>query len=418
MQTPAHTSAHHSASGVDILESLRDHRPTVWTRPPDLQWPSTPAVTSEDLANARARMQRFIPALQRVFSEPGWDGRFVSGLRFCPALAAEGTTLLLKADHELPLTGTIKARGGIYELLCRIETICFEARLLQPEECYSKLAEPSIREALARHTVSVASTGNLGYSVGLVASAFGLNCQVHMSIDAKPWKKDRLRALGATVIEHNCDYTRTVANARQSALETRAIFIDDEASRDLLIGYALAADETLDQLAELGITPTEDRPLVVYLPCGVGGAPGGITFGLKARLGSTVHCVFVEPAASACFMLSLAVGNGKPVSVYGSGLDNRTIADGLAVPVASKLVLDALGNDIDGAVALGDPELLRWVRKAWSDGGLRLEPSAASALAAIGPYMAARPDLRNAWHVAWLTGGSRLPDEEFQTLLG
>lgn len=397
---------------------LRSGRPVVWLRSPQahVSCQKRP-VSIADIEEARARLERFRPALRALFPESHWDGNIQSALLDYPSTVGLANTPLVKADHALPLTGSIKARGGVYELLCRIEEIAQAEGILVPGGDYAGIADPEARAVLARHCMAVASTGNLGFSIGLVSRAFGLQAKVFMSREAKAWKKDRLIRLGVEVVELDCDYNETVDRGRAIARDAGAIFIDDTTSRDLLIGYAVAADEAIAQLSARGIAPTVAHPLVVYLPCGVGGAPGGVTFGLKHRLGDAVVCVFVEPIESACMLAALARGEGRSVSVYDLGLSNRTVADGLAVAVASELVLEVAGDLIDAVVALPDAAMTQWVGRAWHEAGLRLEPSAAAALGAIEPFLAARPDYADATHIAWTTGGSLLPDSEFEPLL-
>lgn len=388
---------------------------TIWSRPTGPRRAfSSAAINPGAVAAARDRAVRFRPALAALFRQAGWNGAIASDLVAYPDVG--GARILVKADHDLPVTGSIKARGGVYELLCRIEEIGLREGLL-PADDYAVLTEPAAAERFARYTVSVASTGNLGFSIGLVARAFGLHARVHMSADAKAWKKERLIKLGAVVVEHPCDFNQAVDLARVEALRDGHIFIDDTSSAELLLGYSLAADEVLAQLEEAGVAPSLAQPLVVYLPCGVGGAPGGVTYGLRQRLGEALVTVFVEPVASACMMTALAFGNGAPMPVYALGLSNDTVADGLAVATASPLVLEAVGDDIDHIMALPDSAMLEWVRLAWRARGFRLEPSAAAALAAIEPLLAARPALAGAVHVAWTTGGSMQPDEEFLPLV-
>lgn len=409
---------HGNAGLIDVsdpLGALRCGRETAWLRPMVSDASGvTSSIPASEIDEAAHRLRRFAPVLAHLFADQRWDGQICSPLLDWP----EKPGWMVKGDHDLPVTGSIKARGGVHALLHIIEQIAAAEGLAIDE-----LASPFARTRLSCHRVIVASTGNLGFSIGIVARTFGLEAEIHMSLDAKSWKKDRLRALGARVVEHRCDYSETLSRARLAANFNKVWLIDDEHCRDLLTGYAAASDEVASQLVQRGVAVDADHPLIVYLPCGVGGAPGGITHGLKRRFGRNVITVFVEPVASPCMLVALASGRGAAATVYDYGCSNVTLADGLAVPQASQLVLDAVGGAIDAVVAVSDARMVQWVGRAWHDGRIRLEPSAASALAAFAPLQQALarqsgwPDLGQATHLFWATGGSKLPDEEFQALL-
>lgn len=407
---------------TSAVAALRRGDSAVWRR----SAPARDVITLADVDEARARFQRFEPILRQLFPQSDWDGRVRSQLLDYPQVG-DSPALLVKADHDLPVTGSIKARGGVHELLCQVERIAF-AEGIALEGDLTVLLGAEARSRFARHTLIVASTGNLGFSIGLLARAFGLGAEIHMSRDAKAWKKDRLRALGARVVEHDCDFSEAVERARiaVSLQGPEAYFVDDESSRELMLGYAVAAYELAEQLAARDIAIGAERPLFVYLPCGVGGAPGGVTFGLKQLFGRNAVCVFVEPTASASMFAALSQEPAHPVHVSELGLDNRTIADGLAVPRASPLALAVVGRMIDAVVAVNDEALLDQVRSVWRTAGLRLEPAAAAGFAAVVPWLqhlqqtvpsGPLPAWRNAVHVVWTTGGSLLPDHEFNALL-
>ena len=61
--------------------------------------------------------------------------------------------------------------------------------------------------------------------------------------------------------------------------------MDDETSTTLLLGYACAGSELKAQLAAHGLTPSASCPLIVHVPCGVGGVPAGVCWGLKVAFG-------------------------------------------------------------------------------------------------------------------------------------
>ena len=414
---------------------------TVWINPGlqpfDSVRPTLP-VSAADVADASARLRRFAPLIRTLFPETG-DGIIESALTEIPrmkALLAEaygadlgGGRLFLKRDSDLPVAGSVKARGGIYEVLKHSEELALESGLLSGcDDDYVKLASPRARAFFARYRVQVGSTGNLGVSIGIMSAALGYRAVVHMSADAKQWKKDYLRAHGVTVVEYAGDYGRAVEQGRaESDADPMSYFVDDENSVDLFLGYAVAAERLEKQLADNRVTVDEAHPLFVYVPCGVGGAPGGIAYGLKERYGDNVHVFFVEPTQAPCMLLGLATGLHNGICVQDVGLTGLTHADGLAVGRPSGFVGRVMEHLLSGEMTLADCKLYDYLRRLWESEGIFIEPSSCAAFqgvldAANAPEMAAyiadhRLPMENATHVAWATGGRLVPPEQREIFL-
>ncbi|MCX2826670.1 D-serine ammonia-lyase [Bacillus pseudomycoides] len=389
-------------------------------------------LTQEDVRDAEERLKRFAPYIAKVFPETkGMNGIIESPLVRVPSMKQSLEQdyqqpilgeLLLKCDSHLPISGSIKARGGIYEILKHAEELAFQHQMLTIQDDYSILDSDKFRSFFSQYSIAVGSTGNLGLSIGIMSAKLGFNVTVHMSADAKEWKKDLLRSKNVTVIEYEADYSKAVEEGRlQANADPSCYFVDDENSHDLFLGYAVAASRLQKQLEELEITVNDEHPLFVYLPCGVGGGPGGVAFGLKLLYKDNAHCFFAEPTHSPCMLLGLMTGLHDKISVQDIGIDNVTDADGLAVGRPSGFVGKTMEPFLSGSYTVSDERLYKLLKKLVDTEGLHLEPSALAGM--IGPMKLCKEGtdyllkhnltekVRKGTHIIWGTGGSMVPEE-------
>ena len=381
------------------------------------------------LRDAEERLQRFAPFLRQVFPETAENnGLIESPLREIPVMrrkladhAVIPGRLFLKMDSHLPIAGSVKARGGIYEVLKHAEDLALQAGLLSCSDDYTRLT--GMRDFFGKYTIQVGSTGNLGMAIGIMGAALGFRVKIHMSADARPWKKDLLRSHGAEVLEYADDYSHAVAEGRkQSDADPMSYFVDDEKSVDLFLGYATAALRLQKQLADAGITVDSAHPLLVYIPAGVGGAPGGITYGLKRLFGDNVHCFFAEPVTCPSVLAGMATHTHEALRVQDYGLSGKTEADGLACPSPSGFVTRLMTPMLSGIFTAADRNLYEYLRLLYKTEGIEIEPSACAGF--TGPknllrhgesvnYCAANgltgAVLKNAVHIVWATGGNLVP---------
>ncbi|MBM7624248.1 D-serine ammonia-lyase [Sporohalobacter salinus] len=388
----------------------------------------------EDVKETEKRLKRFAPFIAEKFPETAPnEGIIESNLEninsFKSVLENIYSTnitgdLFLKCDHQLPIAGSIKARGGIYEVLKHAENLAIKEGLLTKNDDYSVLAKDKFKNFFSQYSLAVGSTGNLGLSIGISGSALGFRTTVHMSHDAKEWKKELLKDHGVIVKEYESDFSQAVKEGRsESKKDPKSYFIDDEKSKDLFLGYAVAGLRLKKQFINKNITVDEDNPLFVYLPCGVGGSPGGICFGLRLVFGDNVHCFFAEPTHSPAVLLGMLTGKHEKISVQDFGIDNITAADGLAVGTPSSLVGRMMENLLSGIYTTEDDILFYLLSSLKDNEGFELEPSALAGFPGIAKLFREKNAKKylmehnfnnnneNSTHIVWATGGSMVPDE-------
>ncbi|MDQ0185503.1 D-serine ammonia-lyase [Cytobacillus kochii] len=410
-----------------LIKKLVKYEPVLWL---NQQYDSTirGPLSCVHVEDAIRRLERFAPYIAKAFPETSKQ----KGIIESPLLTLFNMKekhvnvkgdLLLKADNELPISGSIKARGGIYEVLKHAEHLALSEGILNLTDDYSKLFNQ--QAFFLQYSIAVGSTGNLGLSIGIMGAKLGFRVYVHMSSEAKKWKKELLKQKGVQVIEHTSDFSAAVAEGRRQAeSDPTMYFIDDEHSEHLFLGYAVAAFRLKKQLEEKQISISQEYPLFVYLPCGVGGGPGGITFGLKQVFGEHVHCFFAEPTHAPAMLLGLRTGLHEKISVQDIGIELKTEADGLAVGRPSQLVGHMLEKAISGVYTVSDRELYEMMHFLKNEEGIFLEPSALAGF--LGPKKILQSmyseqvgitNMSKVTHLVWGTGGSMVPDEIQQQYL-
>ena len=421
----------------DLLKNIGDGKEVIWINEnlEDAKKAlSKITITLKDIEDAEARLARFAPFILKAFPETApEDGLIESPLAEIEKMKAQleqeyqtqiPGRLFLKQDSHLAISGSVKARGGIYEVLKHAEDLALEHGIIKETDDYTAFASDEFKKFFSQFKIQVGSTGNLGMSIGIMSAVLGFHVIVHMSADAKQWKKDLLRKRGAEVIEYDDDYSKAVEVGRKNSdADPKSYFVDDENSVTLFLGYAVAAKRIKAQFDGQSITIDEEHPLFVYIPCGVGGAPGGVAFGLKQIFGDNVHVFFIEPTQAPCMLVGMASGLQNEVSVQDFGLSGQTHADGLAVGRASGFVGNTMKHLLSGILSLEDYHIYDLMRDIVNTENIFLEPSACAsfwgpiqlmkdpATKAYIEKMGLTTKIANAVHVPWATGGKLVPQE-------
>ena len=141
-----------------LIEKMQKTEEIIWFNPNLIKTKDAlknVSVTSEMVQDASDRLDRFASYLQIAFPETAkTNGIIESPLVAIPTMASAIKDLfqtdfdgefLLKCDNDLPISGSIKARGGIYEVLKIAETLAIREGLLKETDDYAFLQRIEMR---------------------------------------------------------------------------------------------------------------------------------------------------------------------------------------------------------------------------------------------------------------------------------
>jgi threonine dehydratase len=261
-----------------------------------------------------------------------------------PALI--GGEVLLKLEL-LQRTGTFKPRGALTVML-------------------------ALGEAERGRGVTAVSAGNHAIAVAYAARLLGTGAKVVMPKSASPFRIERCRRLGATVV--------LCADIAEAFARVRAI----EAEEGRTVVHPFEGPLTVLGNATLGLELARQAEGLdaVIVPIGGGGLAAGIAAALR-QLQPACRVFGVEPEGAASMSESLAAG--APVALERVA----TIADSLGAPYALPHTFAICRETLEEVVRVDDQALCDAMALMFRDLKLAVEPAGAAAAAALlGPLHA------------------------------
>jgi diaminopropionate ammonia-lyase len=303
-----------------------------------------------------------------------WPRHAPTPLVDLPRLATRcGVAKVVLKDEGLRPLGSFKALGGMYAGLRSL------ARATGLPDIATLVAARRPREALP--TLICASDGNHGLAVAAGAELAGAPARVYLHGGVPPGRARRIAARGAAIVRVKGTYDEAVVEAARAAARGDGLLIADTAAdeddpivADVLAGYGLIAQETVEQLRDMG----DERPTHLFVQAGVGGLAAALADGLRGHMAGDRRVVVVEPKQAACVAAALMAG--RAVRVPG---DLETAAEMLSCGVASAPALRILLRHAATAIAVGEAELAEAVTTLAACGGPATTPSGAAGLAGL-----------------------------------
>ena len=313
-----------------------------------------------NLADIRAAHARVAPRIHRT--------PLLSATRLG---ARVGVTLYHKCE-SLQKTGSFKVRGALNNV-------------------------SQLDAAARKRGVITVSAGNHAQALAWASRDAGVQCTVVMPTTASRMKVEASRGYGAEVVLHGASGIEAFAHAHELAKERDLTFVHPFDDPRVIAGQGTVGLEILEQLENV-----DD----VIVPIGGGGLIAGVATAIKESRPS-VRVYGVEPTGAAVMRQSLDAG--RPVRLESM----KTIADGLAAPMAGDVTYPIVQHYVDDVVLVTDEEIMAAMREILFSAKLLAEGGGAAATAAI---LSGKLKLEGRRVVAVMSGGNVDPSRVAEML--
>jgi threonine dehydratase len=246
--------------------------------------------------------------------------------------------------------------------------------------------------------VAAYSSGNHAQAVAIAAGLTGVPATILMPSDAPAAKLEATRGYGAEVVTYD-RYTEDRERLGAELAERGGLALLPPYEHPLIMaGQGTAALELLEE--EPGLE-------ALLVPVGGGGLMAGCATAARA-LRPGISVIGVEPEAGDDTRRSLAAGERVRIGVP------RTIADGQQAETPGRLTFEVNRRLVDAVEVVTDGEILDAMRFAFDRMKVVLEPSGASALAALLAGRVRLPGRR----VGVVLSGGNVGADRFAAMIG
>jgi threonine dehydratase len=244
--------------------------------------------------------------------------------------------------ENLQRTGSFKIRGAMNRIL-------------------------SLREEERRRGVAAFSSGNHAQAVALAAREAGVRARIVMPSDAPRSKVAATRGYGAEVIFYDRQREDREEVTRALAERDGSVLVPPFDDYMVMAGQGTCALELMEEVPELDS---------ILVPCSGGGLFAGVSTAAKAT-DARVRCFPVEPETADDTLQSFRRGERVEIP------PPPTIADGLRVVKPGRLTFPILQRMAEDVLTVSDAEIVESLRFILFRMKLLVEPSGATAAAAV-----------------------------------